>query len=136
MLPDVVEVHVLRRGFEQHVDCCAQQAERAGEDQQSDEDRDDRVGASEAGEHRDECGGDDADRRQGVGEILADHSQYTLYRYEKDSTSPPKSNCVEPAACTLTWAPLLTAEVETTSGIDASLLGMIQRPSGPAEPNR
>ena len=64
-----------------------------------------------------------------LGEILADHQQYTLYRYEKDSTNPPKSNCVE-TACTLRWTPLMTAEVETTSGMDASLLGMIQRPNG------
>lgn len=68
-------------------------------------------------------------RTPNLGEILADHNQYTLYRYEKDATNPPKSNCVEPD-CTLKWTPLLTAEVETTSGMDAALLGMIERPNG------
>ncbi|WP_439659417.1 COG4315 family predicted lipoprotein [Lentzea sp. HUAS TT2] len=64
-----------------------------------------------------------------LGEILVDHRQNTLYRYEKDATNPPKSNCVEPG-CVLQWTPLLTAEVETTSGIDAALLGMTERPNG------
>ncbi|SDM27687.1 Secreted repeat of unknown function [Lentzea albidocapillata subsp. violacea] len=64
-----------------------------------------------------------------LGEILVDHNQNTIYRYEKDATNPPKSNCVEPD-CTLKWTPLLTAEVETTNGIDAVLLGMTERPNG------
>ena len=36
-----------------------------------------------------------------LGEVLADHNQHTLYRYEEDGTYPPKSNYVEPAPCAL-----------------------------------
>lgn len=64
-----------------------------------------------------------------LGDVLADHKQYTLYRYEKDATDPPKSHCVE-LDCTMSWVPLLTAEVQRTTGIDAALLGMIDRPEG------
>ncbi|MDX8053734.1 hypothetical protein SK571_30550 [Lentzea sp. BCCO 10_0798] len=68
-------------------------------------------------------------RSPNLGEVLADHEQYTLYRYDEDTTNPPKSNCVEPD-CTLKWIPLLTAEMKTTTGIDAALLGVVERSNG------
>ncbi|WP_433214225.1 hypothetical protein [Lentzea sp. CA-135723] len=67
-----------------------------------------------------------------IGDVLADHQQHTLYRNEKDPTDPPKSTCVE-AACTMTWVPLLAGEVQRTIGVDAGLLGMIERPEGPKQ---
>ncbi|MFD4675589.1 hypothetical protein ACFWNN_38085 [Lentzea sp. NPDC058450] len=68
----------------------------------------------------------------GLGEVLADHQQLTLYRYEKDETDPPRTHCVAPD-CTLRWVPLTAAEVQRTTGIDAGLLGIVERPEGPRQ---
>ncbi|MGI5500498.1 COG4315 family predicted lipoprotein [Lentzea sp. CA-135723] len=65
----------------------------------------------------------------GLGEVLADHQQFTLYRYEQDETDPPRSTCVA-LDCTLKWVPLMAAEVQRTTGFDAGLLGIVDRPEG------
>ncbi|MGI5506393.1 COG4315 family predicted lipoprotein [Lentzea sp. CA-135723] len=64
----------------------------------------------------------------GVGAVVADRQNNTLYRNEKDTTNPPKSTCLEPE-CTLVWPPLLAAKVET-DGVDATLVGLMERPDG------
>jgi predicted lipoprotein with Yx(FWY)xxD motif len=52
----------------------------------------------------------------------------TLYRFDKDSASPPASNCT--GACAQLWPPVLVGTQISLSGVDRSLLGTIKRPDG------
>jgi predicted lipoprotein with Yx(FWY)xxD motif len=66
----------------------------------------------------------------GVGAVVSDDDGFLLYRYEKDTAQPPKSNCVE-TDCILTWSPLLSASGKVNAkGIDQSLLGTVERGNG------
>jgi predicted lipoprotein with Yx(FWY)xxD motif len=64
----------------------------------------------------------------GIGSVVADREDFTLYRYEKDSVNPSKSSCTEPE-CTLVWVPLLAAKVEV-SGVDSALVSLMERADG------
>jgi predicted lipoprotein with Yx(FWY)xxD motif len=63
-----------------------------------------------------------------LGTIVVDGSGRTLYRFDKDSASPPTSNCT--GACAQLWPPVLVGTQITLSGIDRSLLGTIKRSDG------
>jgi predicted lipoprotein with Yx(FWY)xxD motif len=63
-----------------------------------------------------------------LGPIVVDASGRTLYRFDKDSASPPTSNCT--GACAQLWPPVLVGTQITLSGIDRSLLGTIKRSDG------
>ena len=63
-----------------------------------------------------------------LGAIVVDSSGRTLYRFDKDSASPPTSNCT--GACAQLWPPVLVGTQISLSGIDRSLLGTIRRPDG------
>ena len=63
-----------------------------------------------------------------LGAIVVDSSGRTLYRFDKDSASPPTSNCT--GACAQLWPPVLVGTQISLSGIDRSLLGTIKRPDG------
>jgi predicted lipoprotein with Yx(FWY)xxD motif len=63
-----------------------------------------------------------------LGTIVVDGSGRTLYRFDKDSASPPTSNCT--GACADLWPPVLVGTQITLSGIDRSLLGTIKRSDG------
>lgn len=65
-----------------------------------------------------------------VGPVVADRDQYTLYFNADDSTSPPKSTCLEPE-CTLVWVPLLAKGGRFEApALDQKLLGTLTRPDG------
>lgn len=63
-----------------------------------------------------------------LGAIVVDGSGRTLYRFEKDSASPPASNCT--GACAQLWPPVLVGTQISLSGVDRSLLGTIKRSDG------
>jgi predicted lipoprotein with Yx(FWY)xxD motif/predicted outer membrane protein len=62
------------------------------------------------------------------GAVVIDARGHILYRYEKDSAKPPRSNCVGP--CVKKWPPVLAGDELSTQGIDQSLVGRVRRPDG------
>jgi predicted lipoprotein with Yx(FWY)xxD motif len=53
----------------------------------------------------------------------------TLYRFDKDTPKPPKSNCA--GACATTWPPLLAiGGSPRVSGVEQSLVGTVAREDG------
>lgn len=67
----------------------------------------------------------------GFGSALTDQNGRTLYLFEKDSTKPPASKCVDDD-CVEKWPPLLTepgVEVQV-EGVDPDLVGTVKRPDG------
>lgn len=65
-----------------------------------------------------------------LGSIVTDREGMTLYRFDKDTAKPSKSNCA--GDCAATWLPVLAAsaaEVEVT-GVDKALVGTVARPDG------
>src|SRR5579859_1055172 len=63
-----------------------------------------------------------------LGAIVVDGSGRTLYRFDKDSASPPASNCT--GACAQLWPPVLVGTQISLTGVDRSLLGTIKRSDG------
>ncbi|WP_439659460.1 hypothetical protein ACSHWB_45005 [Lentzea sp. HUAS TT2] len=67
---------------------------------------------------------------EGIGAVVADREEYTLYRYEKDTANPPRSSCNEPE-CTLVWPPLLAPGGQfDLKGVDKALVGTMKRDDG------
>jgi predicted lipoprotein with Yx(FWY)xxD motif len=65
----------------------------------------------------------------GVGTIVTDGKGWTLYRFDKDTGSPSKSNCN--GACATTWPPALTdGGTPTLSGVKSGLVGKVRRADG------
>lgn len=63
-----------------------------------------------------------------VGQVLTDKDGMTLYRFDKDTAKPPKSNCNDD--CAKTWPPMLaTGDVEV-QGVDKSLVSKVTRADG------
>ncbi|MGI8815964.1 MAG: hypothetical protein ACR2G2_12000 [Pseudonocardia sp.] len=53
----------------------------------------------------------------------------TLYRFDKDTAKPPKSNCS--GGCAATWRPLLSSGgTPTVTGVDPALVGTVARDDG------
>lgn len=67
---------------------------------------------------------------QQIGAFLTDGNGMTLYRFDKDSDNPPRSNCAGP--CATTWPPLLIASPGRIfpSGVDPQLIGYVERADG------
>ena len=63
-----------------------------------------------------------------LGQVVTDDYMLTLYRFDQDSASPPRSTC--DGACARRWPPVLTDGHTTASGIDKSLVGTVTRPDG------
>ena len=63
-----------------------------------------------------------------LGEVVTDSKGFTLYRFEKDSPKPPKSNCNDD--CEKTWPPVPANDATATDGIDPDLLGEVLRADG------
>ncbi|MGV9270583.1 SCO0930 family lipoprotein [Kitasatospora sp. NPDC003701] len=65
-----------------------------------------------------------------LGNVLTDSQGFTLYRFDKDTSKPPASNCAD--ACAATWPPVLNFNASTTAGadVDQSKLGEIARADG------
>lgn len=63
-----------------------------------------------------------------VGQVLTDKDGMTLYRFDKDTAKPPKSNC--DGDCAKTWPPMLaTGDVEV-QGVDKGLVSKVTRTDG------
>ncbi|MFG2502788.1 SCO0930 family lipoprotein [Streptomyces sp. NPDC048441] len=63
-----------------------------------------------------------------LGQVVTDSEGFTLYRFDKDTAQPPKSNCE--GACATTW-PVASAEGAVAApGVDKSLLGEVARADG------
>jgi predicted lipoprotein with Yx(FWY)xxD motif len=60
-----------------------------------------------------------------LGEIVVDADGYTLYRFDKDTPKPPKSNCS--LDCIMKWPPLIHTSDLRIEGIDQALVGTVQR---------
>ncbi|GGO42187.1 lipoprotein [Streptomyces daqingensis] len=63
-----------------------------------------------------------------LGEILADGEGRTLYRFDKDSAWPMKSNCK--GECLKSWKPAKPVDKNKISGVDPKLLTTYKRPDG------
>jgi predicted lipoprotein with Yx(FWY)xxD motif/predicted outer membrane protein len=63
-----------------------------------------------------------------VGSVVIDSKGYTLYRFDKDSPSPSKSNCI--GSCVKKWPPALAGDQLSTKGISQSLVGKVKRQDG------
>jgi predicted lipoprotein with Yx(FWY)xxD motif len=65
-----------------------------------------------------------------IGTYVSDSKGMTLYRFDKDTANPSKSNCT--GDCAVTWPPLLVkspGEIYNV-GVDASKVGYVERPDG------
>ncbi|MFI9271178.1 hypothetical protein ACIGXM_10765 [Kitasatospora sp. NPDC052896] len=64
-----------------------------------------------------------------LGQIVADGTGHTLYRFDKDSAHPPTSNCS--GSCATIWPPeAAPAGQVTATGVDPALVGTITRADG------
>jgi predicted lipoprotein with Yx(FWY)xxD motif len=63
-----------------------------------------------------------------LGNVLTDSAGLTLYRFDKDTAEPPKSNC--DGDCAKKWPPVPADDATAGEGIDKSLLGSVTRSDG------
>ncbi|WP_229927265.1 SCO0930 family lipoprotein [Kitasatospora indigofera] len=64
-----------------------------------------------------------------LGPVLTDGQGFTLYRFDKDTSKPPASNCS--GACATTWPPAVNdATTSPGTGIDQAKLGEVARADG------
>ncbi|WP_236788309.1 hypothetical protein [Amycolatopsis sp. GM8] len=63
-----------------------------------------------------------------LGQIVVDGGGFTVYRYDKDSTNPPKSSCN--GACAQQWKPVPANATEHLTGLDRSAVGTLTRDDG------
>ncbi|MEV0413220.1 SCO0930 family lipoprotein [Streptomyces sp. NPDC050448] len=63
-----------------------------------------------------------------IGSVLADSAGFTLYRFDKDTAKPPKSNC--DGDCAKAWPAVPAGDATAATGMDAALLGEVVRTDG------
>ncbi|MEV4199610.1 hypothetical protein [Micromonospora globbae] len=63
-----------------------------------------------------------------LGPVVLDGQGFTLYRFDRDSASPSRSNCVE--GCLLEWLPVLVSEKIKFANLDPARLGSVARADG------
>lgn len=63
-----------------------------------------------------------------LGKVVTDSEGLTLYRFDKDTAQPPKSNCE--GACATTWPVVSAKGAVAPPGVDESLMGEITRSDG------
>ncbi|MET9514652.1 SCO0930 family lipoprotein [Streptomyces sp. NPDC002994] len=63
-----------------------------------------------------------------LGEVVTDSEGFTLYRFDKDTASPPKSNCE--GDCAKAWPVVPAGDATAAPGTDASMLGEVARADG------
>lgn len=63
-----------------------------------------------------------------LGKVVTDSEGFTLYRFDKDTASPPKSNC--DGDCAKAWPVVPAGDATAAPGTDASMLGEVDRPDG------
>jgi len=90
---------------------------------------------AEAGEAQDPAGSGGTNGAQlsvaddpRLGGILVDARGRTLYRFDKDSAWPMKSNCT--GECLETWKPAKPVDKALVEGVDPELLSTYERPDG------
>ena len=63
-----------------------------------------------------------------LGQVLTGSNGKTLYRFDKDKTDPPTSNCYDD--CATQWPPaLVTGDIEV-QGVDKGLVSTVDRKDG------
>ena len=63
------------------------------------------------------------------GKVVVDGTGRTLYVFDKDTATPPKSNC--DGDCAAMWPPVLAGDgTPQLDGVDASLVGTVARTDG------
>jgi predicted lipoprotein with Yx(FWY)xxD motif len=60
-----------------------------------------------------------------VGAVVVDTEGYVLYRYDKDTAKPPRSNCLE--ECAPKWPPVIDTGDIRLDGVDQALVGSVVR---------
>ncbi|WP_067840586.1 hypothetical protein [Nocardia lijiangensis] len=65
-----------------------------------------------------------------IGQYVSDGSGRSLYRFDKDTNTPPTSTCT--GQCAATWPPLTVARGQSVfaAGVDPQLVGFIERGDG------
>jgi predicted lipoprotein with Yx(FWY)xxD motif len=63
-----------------------------------------------------------------LGKVVADSAGLTLYRFDKDTAKPPKSNCE--GDCAKTWPVVAAGGATAAPGVDPSLIGEVTRADG------
>ncbi|MEU0990850.1 SCO0930 family lipoprotein [Streptomyces sp. NPDC005953] len=63
-----------------------------------------------------------------LGKVVTDSAGFTLYRFDNDTASPPKSNC--DGDCAKAWPVVAAPGTSSAVGIDASQLGEVTRTDG------
>ncbi|GAA0284966.1 hypothetical protein GCM10010302_23990 [Streptomyces polychromogenes] len=64
----------------------------------------------------------------GLGAAVTDGAGFTLYRFDKDTAKPPKSNC--DGDCAKAWPVVLADDAQAGAGIDAAAVGSVTRADG------
>lgn len=63
-----------------------------------------------------------------LGPVLTDSAGFTLYRFDKDTAKPSKSNC--DGDCAKTWPVVAAGDATAAAGMDPALLGEVVRTDG------
>ncbi|MGW0551135.1 SCO0930 family lipoprotein [Streptomyces altiplanensis] len=63
-----------------------------------------------------------------LGKVVTDSRGFTLYRFDKDTASPPKSNC--DGDCAKAWPVVPAGDATAAPGTDASAIGEVARADG------
>ncbi|MCZ4123179.1 hypothetical protein [Streptomyces sp. H39-S7] len=63
-----------------------------------------------------------------LGAIVTDAQGFTLYRFDKDRTAPPVSNCA--GQCATIWPPVAAVRDSAVKGVDQNLVGTVTRADG------
>ncbi|MGW6708228.1 SCO0930 family lipoprotein [Streptomyces sp. NPDC054956] len=63
-----------------------------------------------------------------LGSVLTDSAGFTLYRFDKDTAKPSKSNC--DGDCAKTWPVVAAGDATAAAGMDPALLGEVVRTDG------
>jgi predicted lipoprotein with Yx(FWY)xxD motif len=63
-----------------------------------------------------------------MGDVITDAKGFVLYRFDKDGSNPPKSNCND--ACAAKWPAVVAKGTPVLQGIDPSIVGTVARADG------
>jgi predicted lipoprotein with Yx(FWY)xxD motif len=63
-----------------------------------------------------------------MGKVVTDAKGWALYRFDKDTANPSKSNCT--GTCAQVWPPMLTDGNPVLDGVDPAKVGVITRDDG------
>ncbi|MFD4138526.1 SCO0930 family lipoprotein [Streptomyces sp. NBC_00390] len=63
-----------------------------------------------------------------LGKVVTDSAGFTLYRFDKDTAEPPKSNCE--GDCAKAWPVVAAGGASPAPGVDDSLIGQVTRADG------